>query len=345
ERHQVLIGWNETRQAYDRDATMHALFETQVQRHPEAIALVFEDEQLSYGELNARANRLAHHLIGLGVAPDTRVALCVDRSPELIVALLAVLKAGGAYVPLDPAYPSERLGQILEDSAPIGVLTDALGRDVLAGVAAAEGLAQLELDATEPAWAQAAPSNPHVGALKSSHLAYLIYTSGSTGRPKGVAIEHRNAVNFIAWAQSAFEAKELSRTLFATSINFDLAVYECFVPLSVGARIDIVANALTLLEAQPEVSLINTVPSAMSALTNAHAVPESVQVINLAGEALKRDLVERIFAHTQVERVCNLYGPSETTTYSTWVSMDRQDGFVRHIGRPIANTRIYILDA
>ena len=181
--------------------------------------------------------------------------------------------------------------------------------------------------------------------LAPQHLAYVIYTSGSTGVPKGVAIEHRNAVNFISWAQFSFACDVLERTLLSTSLNFDLAVFECFVPLSVGATVRLVLNALDLTRTQVNVTLINTVPSAIHAVVEANGVAQTVRTINLAGEPLKSALAERIFAATHVDTVCNLYGPSETTTYSTWVAMRRGDPFAPHIGRPIANTRIYILDA
>src|SRR5262249_32620934 len=159
-----------------------------------------------------------------------------------------------------------------------------------------------------------------------------------------VAIEHRNAVNFATWAQRSFSREVLERTLFSTSLNFDLAVYEYLVPLTVGATVRIVANALELAHTPIDVTLINTVPSAMKALVEAGGIPASVRVVNLAGEPLKSALVEQIFATTGVEKVCNLYGPSETTTYSTWVSMKRGEAFAAHIGRPVANTRVYILD-
>ncbi|MGD7201481.1 amino acid adenylation domain-containing protein, partial [Ralstonia pseudosolanacearum] len=190
-----------------------------------------------------------------------------------------------------------------------------------------------------------AEHDPQVEALKPHHLAYVIYTSGSTGRPKGVVVEHRNTVNFLAWAARAFPPASLARTLFSTSLNFDLSVFECFAPLTTGGRIDIVVNVLALGDGTHDVRLINTVPSALSALLESSGLDPAVEVVNVAGEALKRELVERLFAQTQARRLYNLYGPSETTTYSSWVCMDRQTGFQAHIGRPIANTQIYVLDA
>ncbi|HEX8697018.1 MAG TPA: amino acid adenylation domain-containing protein, partial [Longimicrobium sp.] len=341
ERRRVLEEWNATDAEYPREACLHELFEAQVRRTPGAAAVVHAGQALTYAELNARANRLAHHLRALGVGPDARVALCVERGLDMMVGLLAVLKAGGAYVPLDPAYPPDRLRHMLTDSAPVALLT----RRALAGRFGELRAPVVALDADARAWASLPGADPDRAGLTPEHLAYVIYTSGSTGRAKGVLLEHRNAVNFVSWARAAFAEGDLARTLFSTSLNFDLAVFECFVPLSVGATVHLAADALELVTHPAPVTLVNTVPSAMKALVEAGGVPPSARVVNLAGEPLKRALVEAIFAGTQVERVCNLYGPSETTTYSTWVAMRREEGFAAHIGRPLANTRVYVLDA
>ncbi|MHA6924944.1 non-ribosomal peptide synthetase [Ralstonia pseudosolanacearum] len=338
ERAQLLDSWNETKVAYPQASTIHSLFEAQVRRTPEAIAVEHEGRQVSYAELNARANRVAHALIGLGVGPDARVGLCAERSIELVVGLLGILKAGGGYVPLDPSYPQDRLAYMLEDSAPVAVLTQGPVREQLGK------LSVPVLDLASPLEGEA-EHDPQVDGLEPHHLAYVIYTSGSTGRPKGVMIEHRNTVNFLVWAASAFPPASLARTLFSTSLNFDLSVFECFAPLTTGGCIDIVVNVLALGDGTHDVRLINTVPSALSALLESSGLDPAVEVVNVAGEALKRELVERLFAQTQAKRLYNLYGPSETTTYSSWVCMDRQTGFQAHIGRPIANTQIYVLDA
>ncbi|MGA3948830.1 amino acid adenylation domain-containing protein [Ralstonia nicotianae] len=337
ERAQLLDSWNETKAPYPQASTIHGLFEAQVRRTPEAIAVVHEGQQVSYAELNARANRVAHALIGLGVGPDARVGLCAERSVELVVGLLGILKAGGGYVPLDPSYPQDRLAYMLEDSAPVAVLTQGLVREQLGMLS----VPVLDLDGP----LEEAEHDPQVTGLEPHHLAYVIYTSGSTGRPKGVVVEHRNTVNFLAWAARAFPPASLARTLFSTSLNFDLSVFECFAPLTTGGRIDIVVNVLALGDGTHDVRLINTVPSALSALLESSGLDPAVEVVNVAGEALKRELVERLFAQTQARRLYNLYGPSETTTYSSWVCMDRQTGFQAHIGRPIANTQMYVLDA
>ncbi|TDB45252.1 non-ribosomal peptide synthetase, partial [Photorhabdus khanii] len=339
ERMLLLKTWNATETPYPDALCIHQLFEQQVEKNPNAIALVYEEQTLSYAELNARANRLAHQLIALGVEPDQRVAICVSRSPAMVVGLLAVMKAGGAYVPLDPVYPGERLAHILTDAAPAMVLADEAGR---AGLGE-ETLAALTV--LDPNTLPDQPdSNPQVPALTARHLAYVIYTSGSTGTPKGVMIEHRNTVNFLYWAQQAFGAEEIRETLFSTSMNFDLSIFECFMPLSCGAAIHLVEDVLSLMRHPRPVSLINSVPSAMKPLLQAQALMASVHTVNLAGEPLKRALIEQIFAETPVQRLCNLYGPSETTTYSAWISIPRGDRVIESIGRPIANTGLYLLD-
>ncbi|CDF96574.1 MULTISPECIES: non-ribosomal peptide synthetase [unclassified Pseudomonas] len=338
EREQLLVAFNATKAEYPLEQTVHGLFEEQVQRTPDALAVRHGEQRLSYRELNEQANRLAHYLRGQGVRPDSRVAICVERGLDMVVGLLAILKAGGGYVPLDPAYPADRIAYMLEDSAPAVVLAQSATLGLLA-------------DATMPVidlgsgrWQDESVSNPEVAGLTSSHLAYVIYTSGSTGLPKGVMIEHRNTVNFLTWAHRSFDAQTLSKTLFSTSLNFDLAVYECFAPLTSGGSIEVVTNVLELQHGEHDITLINTVPSALKALLESGGLGEGVDTVNVAGEALKRSLMEALFEQTSVKRLCNLYGPSETTTYSSWVSMAREDGFAAHIGKPVANTQFYLLD-
>ncbi|MFD1029738.1 amino acid adenylation domain-containing protein, partial [Paraburkholderia sabiae] len=345
ERRYLLEELNRTEAVYPSERCIHELFEAQVRRSPEAVALVHENERLSYGELNARANQLAHHLVGLGVTPDQPVAICVARSVAMVVGLLAILKAGGAYLPLDPAYPSARLRQMLEDAAPPLLLADAAGRAAL-GADALLDLTVVDLETATPEWANLPVSDPDPRelGLTSRHLAYVIYTSGSTGAPKGVMIEHASTVNLLHWSSDVFTASEISRTLFATSISFDLSVYECFVPLSQGSTFYLVENALALAGRSLDISLINTVPSAIAALVDRKAVPPSTSVVNLAGEWLTAELIEKIFASSRVQKICNLYAPSETTTYSTLICVRRGDVVVETIGRPIANTRVYLLD-
>ncbi|UQV46664.1 amino acid adenylation domain-containing protein [Janthinobacterium lividum] len=339
ERQQLLYGFNATAADYPRDACLHELFEQQVARTPDATALVYEDQALSYAELNAHADELAWRLHGVGVSADVRVALCMGRSIEMVVSMLAILKAGAAYIPLDPAYPADRLAYMVADSQPTVLVTDA---------AMAARFAEMELTLIIPDRTSLPLAHRYPGGLSvaaPANVAYLIYTSGSTGLPKGVMITHQNAVNFVHWARTNFRPEELQETLFATSINFDLAVFELFAPLSMGGRVRLVRNVLELGDATLEgVTLLNTVPSAMTALLESGRLPSTLRTINLAGEPLKRALVEKIFVETTATQVANLYGPSETTTYSTWMRMARKTGFIAHIGCPVANTQVYILD-
>jgi non-ribosomal peptide synthetase component F len=208
--------------------------------------------------------------------------------PTGSVGLLAVLKAGGAYVLLDPAYPSERLMYMLEDSAPVVVLTHAASVQAQLRLALRHSgdIPVIDLEADAKRWAKQPQTNPERTRVRltSEHLAYVIYTSASTGKPKGVAIEHRNAVNFLYWVQSSFTPDELARTMFSTSLNFDLAMYECFAPLAVGATAEIVQNILDLARTPLDVTLINTVPSAINALLDVNGVPNTVRTVNLAGD-------------------------------------------------------------
>ncbi|QSX79619.1 non-ribosomal peptide synthetase [Agrilutibacter solisilvae] len=349
QREQVLHGFNATQTEFERDSTLHALFERQVERTPDAIALECDGQRVPYGELNTRANQVAHRLVELGVRPDDRVAICATRGVDMVVGMLAILKAGGGYVPLDPGYPLDRLAYMLADCTPVVVLTQAALRSEMPMLGALSVPVVL-LDAEFPCRDGEATSsadasmNPCIDGLTSRHLAYVIYTSGSTGQPKGVMIEHFNAANLLAWAHASFTPEQLATTVMATSINFDLAVYELFVPLAIGATVRLVKDLVSAGPALAGATLVNTVPSAIAAVLATDGVPASVNTVNLAGEPLKRELVERVFASSQAQAVVNLYGPSETTTYSTWVSMPRAQGFVPHIGRPIANTQVYILD-
>ena len=349
---QKLIEWNDTAREYHIEGGMHRLFEVQVERTPGATALVFGNKRFNYRELNERANRLAHHLRAIGIAAEDRVGILMERSPAMVVSLLAVLKAGGCYVPLDPQYPQERLEFMRADAGLRVLLTTRV-------MAEACGLEQSEMltrgghgvpplqksfevvfvDEVE----QTEIGNPDV-AVSEQQLAYLIYTSGSTGVPKGVAITHGSAETFIHWASESFDREALSGVLFSTSICFDLSIFELFVTLSNGGKVILADNALQLpeLPAASEVTLINTVPSAMAELVRARVVPKSVQVVNLAGEALSKDLVAEIYGATAVETVYNLYGPSEDTTYSTFTPTTPGEAVT--IGRPIANTRAYVLD-
>jgi amino acid adenylation domain-containing protein len=267
---------------------------------------------------------------------------------EMVVALLAVLKAGAAYLPLDPEYPRERIDFMLHDAAVVVLLTergiaDRLGISVLRHKKATSELHVLCID-------DEGEKISRQGAAKFSvrvtphRLAYVIYTSGSTGQPKGVAIEHRNAVAFLYWVKRVFTADDLAGMLASTSICFDLSVFELFAPLSWGGKVVLVENVLALADPSKhsDVALINTVPSAIADLLALGPLPRTVRTVNLAGEPLKSELVRKIYDSGGVEKVYDLYGPSETTTYSSFTLRQHQGRAT--IGRPIANTKIYLLD-
>ena len=342
ERRQLLVEWNDTGADYPSGESIHQLFEAQAPRTPESVAVICGHEQVSYQELNRRANQLAHYLRGLGVGPEVRVGVLLERSIEMVVALLGVLKAGGAYVPLDPQYPQSRLAFMLEDAQAQILLTQRSLQN-----SQEWGRCQVVcLEDERRRMANLSDLNPSV-EVDGGNLAYLIYTSGSTGVPKGVAIEHHSATTLIHWAQETFDPAALRVTLASTSLCFDLSVFELFVPLSSGAAVVIADNALALpeLPARESVTLINTVPSAMAELTRRRALPADVRVVNLAGEALGRALVEVVYEQAPSSAVYNLYGPSEDTTYSTWALVERAAAAAPAIGRPIANTQAYVLDA
>jgi non-ribosomal peptide synthetase component F len=229
--HAQLAAWNATDVDYPTGLCVHQLFEAQVERTPDAVALRFEDQSLSYAELNRQANRLAHHLIALGVGPDARVAICAERSLEMVIGLYAILKAGGAYVPLDPAYPRDRLAYQLDDCAPALLL-------------AQRALQALVADATVPTfWLDdlsqlpVLEQNPQPAGLTAQHLAYVIYTSGSTGQPKGVMNQHDGVANRLLWAQQQFALDGRDRVLQKTPFGFDVSVWEFFLPLMTGAQL------------------------------------------------------------------------------------------------------------
>ncbi|HSK74824.1 MAG TPA: amino acid adenylation domain-containing protein, partial [Thermoanaerobaculia bacterium] len=337
ERRQLLVEWNRTETDWPEDVLLHEPFQEQARRHPGAVALIAGSERLSYGELAARAGRLARRHHALGVGPEDRVGIFLERTPRLLVALLAVLEAGGAYVPLDPAHPRERLETILGDAGASVLVTE---EALLASVPHGTGVRILRADQEEPVPGGDLPDAP----VRSDRLAYLIYTSGSTGRPKGVAIEHRSAAALVSWARETFRPGELARVLASTSISFDLSVFEIFAPLSCGGAVVLAENALALpgLPAASEVTLLNTVPSAMAELLRQGAVPASARTVNLAGEPLRGALARDILDLGTVTRLLNLYGPSEDTTYSTLAQVDGEGEPT--IGRPLPNTRAYLLD-
>ena len=341
EREQILKQWNRTQSDLSHsDRPLHQWFEVQAERTPDSVALIFAKQRLTYRELNERANQLAHHLRSLGVGPEVRVGIMLSRSPLMLLGLMAVLKSGGAYVPLDPNYPHERLSFMLADADVKVLLTET---DLVQRLPPTHA----KIVALDTDWpVQCDVENPHYHS-HGENLAYVIYTSGSTGIPKGVAITHRSASAFVAWAIDFFKSKRLQAVLASTSINFDLSVFELFVPLSVGGCVILAENALQLpaLESASEVELINTVPSAIAELVRQRAVPPSVRTVNLAGEALSRRLVQDIYALGTIDEVINLYGPSEDTTYTTYEVVSNAADEPVLIGRPVANTQIYLLDS
>jgi len=342
EKRQLLAVWNATQSDYARDKCLHHFVEKQAARTPEAIAVSCGSHQLTYAELDRQATQLACHLRSLGAGPEARVAICVDRSLRTIPALLGVLKAGAAYVPLDPTYPRERLNYMLEDCGACLLLIEP--KYVEFGLSFTGKTVLLEDE-----WPRimAERHENHEVKTAQENLAYVIYTSGSTGKPKGVAICHRSTTAFLHWARQVFSRGELDGVLASTSLCFDLSVFEIFVPLSCGGRVVMVGNALELagLSAEDGVKLVNTVPSVMAELLRASPLPPTVRTVSLCGEALGADLVKQIYRSPRVERVVNLYGPTEDTVYSTWAQIQKgsEEGGVP-IGTPIANTQAYVLD-
>ncbi|WP_432711381.1 amino acid adenylation domain-containing protein, partial [Pseudomonas syringae] len=350
QRRQVLESFNDTAAAYPADKLIHQLFEEQAAQQPDALAVVDDAGSLTYGELNARANRLAHYLIGLGIQPDDRVAICAQRSLEMVVGLLGIFKAGGAYVPLDPAYPEQRLRYMLEDSAPVAVLVQAETRALLGE------LAVPTLDLQDADWEVEAEHNPVVPAITPQHLAYVIYTSGSSGKPKGVGGPHQAMVNRLYWMHNTFGGQRLEKHAQKTSISFLDSVTETLMPLLFGAQLHIVSplasrDPLQLWQAVTEHQLTRLVlvPSLLEELSrieNRQISPEK-RLIVCSGEVFSSSLLARTRAWLPSATILNFYGSSEAAGDSTFYLCDSavQAGHSLPIGRPIANTRIYLLDA
>ena len=352
ERRQVLYGWNETEVEYEGEQCLHELFEEQVRRRPEAVAVVFEGRQLTYAELNGRANQLAHYLRTLGVKPDSAVGLCVERSLEMVVGIVGILKAGGAYVPLEPGYPQERLEYMIADISPAVVLTQSWVRERVEG----SGTRLLLLDRAEEELVGYSRENlGRAGTgLEPRHLAYVIYTSGSTGNPKGVMNEHAGVVNRLLWAQQVYGLGSDDRILQKTPFSFDVSVWEFLLPLITGAQL-VVARPGGHLDPQYLAGIIER-----ERITMVHFVPSMLQTflehgetkrcaglrrVLCSGEALPYGLQVRFQASLPEVELHNLYGPTEAAIDVTWwvCRAGVHEGIVP-IGRPIANTQIYILD-
>ncbi|HST57443.1 MAG TPA: amino acid adenylation domain-containing protein, partial [Longimicrobium sp.] len=351
ERSRVLETWNRTEAELPADRCIHELFEAQAARTPDVVAVRYEEASLTYRELNARANRLAHHLRGHGVGPEVRVGVLMERSLEMVVSLLAVLKAGGAYVPLDPGLPAERLAYMLDDSrVPLVLVQAALRESVPAG----DGVAVLAVDALAEEIASEPAENPAVGAGPDS-LAYVIYTSGSTGRPKGVMNAHRGVVNRLVWMQAHFGIGADDVVLQKTPFGFDVSVWEFFWPLQQGARLvmarpDGHRDPLYLQEVieREGVTALHFVPSMLQSFVEAVAAGRcpSLRHVVCSGEALPPALVRRFYDQLAgpVE-LTNLYGPTEAAVdVSCWTCPRGEAADVVPIGRPVWNTQLYVLD-
>ncbi|HEX2520185.1 MAG TPA: condensation domain-containing protein, partial [Castellaniella sp.] len=348
ERRQTLVEWNATQTEYQNNQLIHGLFETQAAQRPDAVAVAQEDYQLSYGELNVRANRLAHHLRRFGVRPDARVGLCVERSLEMVVGLLGILKAGGAYVPLDPTYPVERLTNMLEDSRPVAVLThpQAPGPVYAAlrlGAAGGRGAAPLiDLEADAESWARQADNNPDrdIVGLTPGHLAYVIYTSGSTGQPKGVMVGHRSLCNLAIAQIRDFGVEAESRVLQFASLSFDASVSEIAMTLCQGACLCLGAAGRALVgEAFKEtirrygITHVTAPPAALAGVSEEGEAP-SLGTLIVAGDMVTEAVVKE---WGQGRRMLNAYGPTEATVCASMHECRTESIGRPPIGRPIGN--------
>ncbi|MFN1177792.1 non-ribosomal peptide synthase/polyketide synthase [Pseudomonas aeruginosa] len=347
ERYQLLEGWNATAAEYPLQRGVHRLFEEQVERTPTAPALAFGEERLDYAELNRRANRLAHALIERGVGADRLVGVAMERSIEMVVALMAILKAGGAYVPVDPEYPEERQAYMLEDSGVQLLLSQSHLKLPLA-----QGVQRIDLDQADAWLENHAENNPGV-ELNGENLAYVIYTSGSTGKPKGAGNRHSALSNRLCWMQQAYGLGVGDTVLQKTPFSFDVSVWEFFWPLMSGARLVVAAPGdhrdpakLVALINREGVDTLHFVPSMLQAFLQDEDVASctSLKRIVCSGEALPADAQQQVFAKLPQAGLYNLYGPTEAAIDVThWTCVEEGKDAVP-IGRPIANLACYILD-
>lgn len=344
EHHQILVEWNATAADYPKNLCIHQLFENQVESTPEVVAVIFEDEHLTYRELNRRANQLAHYLQHLDVGPDVLVGICVERSLDMVVGLLGVLKAGGAYLPLDPAFPSERIEFMLEDAQIPVLITQQHLTTQLPNHKAS--VVCLDTDGTKLSLQSETNLLP---TTLSDNLAYVIYTSGSTGRPKGVQINHRAVVNFLQSMREQPGLRAEDTLLAVTTLSFDIAALELFLPLVVGARVvvasqEIVADGTALMEVltHKRITVMQATPVTWRILLAAGWQGDRNLKILCGGEALPLDLAQQLLP--KAASLWNLYGPTETTIWSGTCKIEPGEKTIS-IGRPIANTQIYLLDA
>ena len=342
ELNKILVEFNATDSFYPKDKCPYDLFEEQVIKTPDKTAIVFEGQELTYRELNEKSNRLAHYLRAKGVGKEIKVGLLVERSDDIVMSVLAVHKAGGAYLPMDPAYPKTRLEYMLEDSnSPVLITQSHLLERVANCPSTTVCLDTDWLEISQESGDNLEPlANP-------GNISHLIYTSGSTGLPKGVMIEHRNVTAFLYWCLEEFSFDEYEEMIFSTSMCFDLSVFEMLLPLITGAKVIVLRSSLDLDEyfsSGNTATMINTVPSALKHLLNIAGKKHRIKAVNLAGEPLKLDLVKETYSKLDVDMVRNLYGPTEDTTYSTNFRVTRDFNRQPLIGRPISNSKAYILN-
>ena len=344
-----LLQWNDTHADFPRVCT-HELFELQVDRDPEAVAVVFGKRQLSYRELNEQANRVAHHLRRRGVRPNVLVGVCLERSPEMVVALLAVWKAGGAYVPLDPTYPKERLSFMIEDAQPLVLLTEKKCLPLLS----TSGDKVVCLDTDWPMLGQETGDNP-APIAGPSNLAYVMYTSGSTGKPKGAMILHRGLVNYLWWAIRTYAVEPGHSVPVHTSISFDLTVTSLYTTLLGGAKVELLPedvgaqNLLAALLRAGNHGLVKITPAHLELLSTQIGPDQAAGMASafvIGGENLLAETLRLWRDHAPSTRLINEYGPTETVVgccVHEVQAADPRSGSVS-IGRPIANTQLYVLD-
>ncbi|HET9244215.1 MAG TPA: amino acid adenylation domain-containing protein, partial [Xanthobacteraceae bacterium] len=346
ERRTILQEWNATERALPA-ATLPQLFAAQAAATPDAVAVVFEGEQLSYGELEVRANQLAHQLRALGVGAESVVGVCLERSLELVVALIAILKAGGAYLPLDPGYPGERLNFMLADAGAAVLLTQSGLRERLD----APGVRRLELDG-EAAAIAAHPKSAPAGAVGPHNLAYVIYTSGSTGTPKGVAVEHASLANKILALGRDFNVGSSFRSALVISCAFDASIEQTLLPLIGGGTAVVISDVVRESPAQfwhqlmrDDVTFMSCVPSYLESVIHGAADNACLQHLVLGGEAFTVAFAKEISGHLKVAHITNLYGPTEATIDAIGFTVEgEQSGARIPIGRPLCNYRVYVLD-
>lgn len=349
ERKQILIEWNQTTVEY-LHTTLYQMLEEQACKTPQAIALVYEGQKLSYAELHERANQLGHYLQDLGVGPEARVGICVERSLEMVIGLLGILKAGGVYVPLDPEYPPERLAYMLKDAA----LNLLLTQQHFQHAGESTSIRRLELDAKEVPWA-GAPTTPVMNNVMPDHAVYMIYTSGSTGRPKGAINTHAGIANRLLWMQDAYHLEAADKVLQKTPFSFDVSVWEFFWPLTTGAGLVMArpgghrdsAYLAELIEREA-ITTLHFVPSMLSLFLEEPGIERcrSLKRVISSGETLPKATIDRFFARLPGVELHNLYGPTEAAVDVTfWPCAPRDPSSVVPIGRAIANTQLYVLDA